>query len=57
VGMEEDFSQVLQRVYPQETVSDNEVLLSFNDDDTGLLFREWMHQIGWDIFKHFVERQ
>ncbi len=38
------------RQYPQHDVADNEVLLSFRNDEDGIRFREWWHEQGSGLF-------
>jgi len=37
--------------YPVQEVADHEVLLSFNNDDDGLDFRDWLEEAGFEQFK------
>ena len=44
-----------RETYPQETVAEHEVFMSFVNDDDALLFREWFDEIGEDLFNEWVK--
>lgn len=46
------------RVYPQESVPDHVVLMSFNGDPDAIAFHDWWHEQGAVAFNRWLkERQ
>lgn len=40
---------------PQKSVADHEVFLSFNSDDEGLAFRDWLFDEGYALFREYFK--
>lgn len=43
-------------LYPQQSVPEHVVVLSFSDDSDAIDFSGWWNTIGYKIFEHYVER-
>lgn len=45
------------RTYPQESVADHEVLMSFNGDSEAIAFRGWWDEQGAEVFAVWLKKQ
>lgn len=54
--MIEDFDTVERFQYPQSSIADHDVLLSFGRDSDAIHFREWLAE-NWREFQLYVRSQ
>lgn len=46
----------IEERYPSGDVEEFRCLLSFNDDDDGIAFREWWEEVGRVVFNEWLKK-